>query len=85
MRDLHDLINAADLHMLVAPIKLVGLTRSKYLRYERLDVPTPRVKALHMPAHAVHRAHVALDLQRLIQALRGALFRAGSFSSASSH
>jgi len=40
MRDLHDLINAADLHMLVAPIKLVGLTRSKYLRYERLDVPT---------------------------------------------
>ncbi|HEY4367113.1 MAG TPA: hypothetical protein VGN07_07730 [Steroidobacteraceae bacterium] len=66
MRNLHYLIDATEFYVLVAPVKLIRLAGRKTLRDERFNGTPPRVVALHVPAHAIDRAGVALDLQRFV-------------------
>jgi hypothetical protein len=71
VRGLHDLIDSTDLDMLVAPVELVGLPRGEDLWNEGGgDRMTLALEAAHVPAHAVHRAGVALQAQRIEQELR---------------
>ena len=74
MTDLDHLLDAAEHHMLVAPVELVGLAGCKALWDERRRHRPPRpLERAHVTAHAVDRAAVALQAQRLVHPLRRAL------------
>ena len=74
VRELDDLIDAAQLDVLVAEVELVRLARRKILWDEgaghRHSAP---LEGAHLSAHRVHRARVALQAQRLVDPLRRAL------------
>ena len=74
VRELDDLIDAAELDVLVAEVELVRLARRKILwdkgAGHRHSAP---LEGAHLSAHRVHRARVAFQAQRLVDPLRRAL------------
>lgn len=73
MRDLHNLIEAAELDVLVTPIKLVRFPGREALRNEgRGDRVPPALPLANMPAHRIHRTDVAFQAQPLEHPLRRA-------------
>jgi hypothetical protein len=74
VRKLDDLIDSAELDVLVAEVKLVRFARRKVLRDKgaRHRHPPP-LEGAHLPAHRIHRAGVAFQAQRLVHPLRRAL------------
>lgn len=74
VRELDDLIDAAELDVLVAEVKLVRLARRKVLRDEGASHRHPApLEGAHLPAHRVHRARISFQAQRLVDPLRRAL------------
>ena len=73
VRDLHNLIEAAELDVLVTPIKLVRFPGREALRNEgRGDRVPPALPLANMPAHRIHRTDVAFQAQPLEHPLRRA-------------
>jgi hypothetical protein len=80
VRQLDDLINAAELDVLVAEVKLIRFPRRKVLGDKGPDhrVPAP-LECTHLAAHRVHRARIPFQTQRLVDPLRRALLPGRQF------